>query len=276
MSTVATLPTDVVSYVCTLVRKRSAIELEASKAYLIEARLAPVARRNGYACMTEMIQALQAQPSMSLQEQIVEAMTTNETSFFRDAHPFEALRTTVVPDAMKAAGARKSLHIWSAACSTGQEAYSIAMLLKEHFPDLASWNVRILGTDLSDEVLGKASSGRYTQLEMNRGLPAALLTKYFRREGMQWELIPAVRAWATFSKLNLIEPWPTMPKMDVVFLRNVLIYFSPDTKRLILEKIRKTMAPHAVLFLGAAETTMGLDASFERVQVNNAVFYRLK
>ncbi len=276
MSTVAALPAEILSYVCTLVRQRSAIELEASKAYLIEARLTPVARRAGFASMIDLVESLRARPSAALQEQIVEAMTTNETSFFRDAHPFEALRTTIVPSLLKTNAARRSLNIWSAACSTGQEAYSIAMLLREHFADLATWNVRILGTDLSDEVLGKASAGRFSQLEINRGLPAALLAKYFRREGMQWELVPAVRAWATFTKLNLIEPWPAMPKMDVVFLRNVLIYFSPDTKRLILEKIRKVMAPHAVLFLGAAETTMGLDASFERVQVNNAVFYRLK
>jgi chemotaxis protein methyltransferase CheR len=150
------------------------------------------------------------------------------------------------------------------------------MLLSEQFPELASWKTQILGTDLSDDVLEKARAGRFSQIEMNRGLPAALLAKYFRREGMQWELIPQIRNMASFSKLNLIESWPKMPAMDVVFLRNVLIYFSPTTKKMILEKIRNTMAPHAVLFLGAAETTMGLDSMFNRVQINNSVFYRLK
>ena len=264
-------------YIRKLVLDRAAIVLEPGKVYLAESRLTPVARKAGLASLRELVDQLRAERNGGgLTTQVVEAMTTNETSFFRDAHPFEALRTTIVPNLLKTNAARRSLNIWSAACSTGQEAYSIAMLLREHFAELATWNVRILGTDLSDEVLGKASAGRFSQLEINRGLPAALLAKYFRREGMQWEIVPTVRAWATFTKLNLIEPWPAMPRMDVVFLRNVLIYFSPDTKRLILEKIRKVMAPHAVLFLGAAETTMGLDASFERVQVNNAVFYRLK
>jgi len=275
MST-TTLSSDVIDYVCTLVRQRSAIELEAAKAYLIEARLLPVAKRNGYSTTAEMVRALQCRPKADLQQQLVEAMTTNETSFFRDAHPFEALRTIIIPELLKSSTARRTLSIWSAACSTGQEAYSIAMLLNEHFPALASWNVSILGTDLSDEVLAKASAGRFSQIEMNRGLPAALLAKYFRRDGLQWELDSRIRAMAKFGKLNLIEAWPPMPVMDVVFLRNVLIYFSPETKKSILQKIRKVMAPKAVLFLGAAETTMGLDDAFERVPSAGSVFYRLK
>lgn len=270
------LPSDVISYVCTLVRQRSAIELEAAKAYLIEARLSPVAKKNGYSTPAEMVRALQSKPLAGLQQQLVEAMTTNETSFFRDAHPFEALRTLIVPDLLNSSGGRRVLNIWSAACSTGQEAYSIAILLSEHFPDLVPGRARILGTDLSEEVLTKARAGRFSQIEMNRGLPAALLAKYFRRDGMQWELAPQIRAMAEFGKLNLIEAWPALPPMDVVFLRNVLIYFSPETKKSILQKIRKVMAPKAVLFLGAAETTMGLDDSFERVQFANSVFYRLK
>jgi chemotaxis protein methyltransferase CheR len=177
---------------------------------------------------------------------------------------------------MKSQAGKRTLNVWSAACSTGQEAYSIAMLLREHFPDLASWKVHILGTDLSDDVLEKARAARFSQIEMNRGLPATLLAKYFRREGMQWELAAHIRSMASFCKLNLIERWAHMPPMDVVFLRNVLIYFSPETKKMILEKVRAVMAPHGVLFLGAAETTMGLDASFVRVQVDNSVFYRLK
>jgi chemotaxis protein methyltransferase CheR len=203
-------------------------------------------------------------------------MTTNETSFYRDAHPFEALRATIIPEMMRLQARLRTLNIWSAACSTGQEAYSIAMLLRETFPDLASWKVQILGTDLSDDVLEKARAARFSQIEMNRGLPATLLAKYFRREGMQWELAEHVRSMASFCKLNLIERWPPMPPMDVVFLRNVLIYFSPETKKAILEKVRSVMAPHGVLFLGAAETTMGLDAAFARVQVDSSVFYRLK
>jgi chemotaxis protein methyltransferase CheR len=275
MST-ATLTSDAISYVCSLVRQRSAIELDAAKAYLIEARLNPLARRHGFPSTTELIRSLQTLPKPNVQQQLVEAMTTNETSFYRDAHPFEALRATIIPEMMRLQARLRTLNIWSAACSTGQEAYSIAMLLRETFPDLASWKVQILGTDLSDDVLEKARAARFSQIEMNRGLPATLLAKYFRREGMQWELAEHVRSMASFCKLNLIERWPPMPPMDVVFLRNVLIYFSPETKKAILEKVRSVMAPHGVLFLGAAETTMGLDAAFARVQVDSSVFYRLK
>ncbi len=276
MMSATTLTPEAISYVCTIVRQRSAIELDAAKAYLIEARLSPVARRCGLTSTAELIGKLQSKIDPIVQQQVVEAMTTNETSFYRDAHPFDALRSTIIPEVLKLRSAQRTLNIWSAACSTGQEAYSIAMLLCEQFPELAGWKTQILGTDLSDDVLEKARAARFSQIEINRGLPALLLTKYFRREGMQWELVPQVRNMANFIKLNLIESWPTLPTMDVVFLRNVLIYFSPSTKKMILEKIRKTMASHAVLFLGAAETTMGLDAMFDRVQINNSVFYRLK
>lgn len=272
----ATLDHDTISYVCTLVRRKSAIELDAAKAYLIEARLTPVARRYGYETTTDMVRTLQTKPNAEVQQQLVEAMTTNETSFYRDTHPFDALRTTIVPELLKTSAAKKTLNIWSAASSTGQEAYSIAMLLREHFAELANWKVQILGTDLSDDVLEKARAARFSQVEINRGLPALLLAKYFRREGMQWELAPQIRSMASFMKLNLIERWPALPTMDVVFLRNVLIYFSPETKRAILEKVRAVMTPRAILFLGAAETTIGLDAAFERVQTGNSVYYRLK
>lgn len=275
MSTAA-LNSDVLSFVCTLVRERSAIELDASKAYLIDARLAPLAKQHGYGSTAELVAGMRAKPQPSLVSNLVEAMTTNETSFFRDIHPFDALRKQILPELRTKRSTPQTLNIWSAACSTGQELYSIAMLLREHFPDLAAWKVSLLGTDLSDDVLGRAREARYSQIEINRGLPAPLLIKYFQRDGMHWQLRPELRALATFRKLNLIEAWPAMPRMDVVFLRNVLIYFSPENKKSILRKIRQVMAPHAVLFLGAAETTMNLDDSFQRVQVENSVFYRLK
>ena len=274
--TTSTLTPEAISYVCTTVRQRSAIELDISKTYLIEARLAPVAKQNGFANIDELIQAVKAKRKLGLESQLVEAMTTNETSFFRDLHPFEALRKTLLPEIRTKNAARKSLNIWSAACSTGQEIYSVAMHLREHFPELASWKVQLVGTDLSDEVLAKAKAAKFSQIEVNRGLPAALLVKNFQRQGMLWELRPEIRNMATFTKLNLIERWPVLPCMDIVFLRNVLIYFAPETKRMILENIRKVMAPRGVLFLGAAETTMGLDAAFERIQSDNSVFYRLK
>ena len=271
-----TLTAEAISYVCATVRSRSAIELDDSKTYLIEARLAPIAREHGFSSINDLIHGVRTKRRPELESRLVEAMTTNETSFFRDIHPFEALRSTLLPEIRTRNATRRTINIWSAACSTGQELYSIAMHLREHFPEFAAWKVQLLGTDLSDDVLARAKAAKFSQIEVNRGLSAQLLVKYFQREGLSWQLSPALRSMATFSKMNLIERWPLLPVMDVVFLRNVLIYFSPETKRAILEKIRKVMAPKAVLFLGAAETTMGLDDSFERVQVGNSVFYRLK
>jgi chemotaxis protein methyltransferase CheR len=270
----ASLAPEAISYVCSTVRARSAIELDASKAYLIEARLTPLARDHGFASIGELIEGVRARRRPELESRLVEAMTTNETSFFRDIHPFEALKSSVLPTLREVNASRRTLNIWSAACSTGQEIYSVAMYLREHFPNLAAWKVQLIGTDLSDDVLARARAAKFSQIEVNRGLPAPLLMKYFQREGMQWTLRAEVRAMASFAKLNLIEPWPTLPAMDIVFLRNVLIYFSPDTKRAILEKVHRVMAPGAVLFLGAAETTIGLDARFERVQQGSSIFYR--
>ncbi len=274
--TIATLTPDAITFVCTMVRERSAIELEASKSYLIEARLLPLAKQNGFASTNEFIQGVRVKRQPELERKLVEAMTTNETSFYRDTHPFTALRTTILPEMCQLREAKKALNIWSAACSTGQELYSVAMLIREHFSNLNTWNVHLVGTDLSEEVLSRARAGKFSQIEVNRGLPAPLLLKYFEREGMTWQIKPEIRSNTSFTKLNLIERWPPLPRMDIVFLRNVLIYFSPDTKREILRKVRQIMSPHAVLFLGAAETTIGLDTSFERVEVSQSVFYRLK
>jgi chemotaxis protein methyltransferase CheR len=275
MST-TTLTPEAVSYVCTIVRDRSAIELEASKSYLIEARLLPLAKHHGFNSANEFIQGVRTKRQPELERWLVEAMTTNETSFFRDIHPFAALRNTILPEFRTLRASQRSLNIWSAACSSGQELYSIAMTIREHFPEFAAWKVQLVGTDLSERILARAREGKYTQVEMNRGLPAPLLLKYFDRDGMTWQIRPELRAVATFNKLNLIESWPPLPTMDIVFLRNVLIYFSPDTKREILRKVRQVMAPQAVLFLGAAETTIGIDTSFDRVEVNQSVFYRVK
>jgi chemotaxis protein methyltransferase CheR len=270
------LAPDCINYVCTLVRQRSAIELDDAKAYLIEARLNPLAKRHGFATTNDMVAALKTRPHHEMQQQLIEAMTTNETSFFRDVHPFDAMRQHVIPELQKQSIASRKLCIWSAACSSGQEAFSLAMLVREHFPDLTPNKIQIVGTDLSDDVLTRAQAGKFSQIEVNRGLPAPLLARHFRRAGMQWEISAQLREYVSFSKLNFIERWPPMPVMDVVFLRNVLIYFSPTTKRQILERVRSVMAPHAVLFLGAAETTMNLDSAFVRVQHDNHVFYRLK
>lgn len=272
--TATSIPDDALTYVCSIVRDRSAIELESSKGYLIEARLSPLAKKHGFATATDLIQGVRARKHPNLEKSLIEAMTTNETSFFRDVHPFDALRNTILPALRTSNASRRSLSIWSAACSTGQEIYSIGMLLHEHFPELLPWNVQFVATDLAEEVLARAKAARFSQIEVNRGLPAQLLLKYFRREGTHWQLAEKVASMVAFKQLNLIERWPQLPAFDVVFLRNVLIYFAPETKKRILQNIRKTMAPNGILFLGAAETTMGLDAAFVREQAGNCVFYR--
>jgi chemotaxis protein methyltransferase CheR len=261
-------------FVRDLVLQRSAIVLEAGKEYLVEARLAPVARDAGLAGIPQLVEALKRQPSGALATRVVEAMTTNETSFFRDSHPFDALKSHIIPTLLERNRSQRSIHIWSAACSTGQEPYTIAMTLKENFPELETWKVRIVCTDLAETVLDRARAGRYRQLEVNRGLPATYLTKYFERHGLEWQVVPALKQWTEFRQLNLIGDWGPMPRFDVVFLRNVLIYFDVDTKRRILGRVRQTMSPGGWLFLGSAETTMNIDESFRRVLADRGHAYQ--
>jgi chemotaxis protein methyltransferase CheR len=262
-------------YVRKLVLEHSAIALEPTKDYLVESRLAPLARQNGLASLGDLVARLRGQPYGELHAAVVEAMTTNETSFFRDIHPFEALKKDVLPQLVAARSHCKSLNIWSAACSTGQEAYSLAILLAEHFPQLADWNVQIIASDLSQQVLERARAAEYTQLEVNRGLAASLLVKHFEQDGLRWRVKPEIRRRVRFLRLNLIQPWPYLPTFDVVFLRNVLIYFTPETKRQLLRQLQRRMAGDGVLFLGGAETTLGIDDSWERVCHGKASSYRL-
>jgi chemotaxis protein methyltransferase CheR len=263
-------------YVSTLVRQKSAIVLEIEKSYLLEARLTPLSRVEGFPSLEAMVAQMRAQPLNGLHRKVVEAMTTNETSFYRDLHPFEALKTVVIPEVMKRRASERRLNIWCAACSSGQEPYTVAMTLMEHFPQLASWTVKITATDLSGEMVAKSRAGKYGQIEVNRGLPAHLLVKYFEKKGMEWQVKPEVQRWCEFRELNLIESWGPLPAMDVVFLRNVLIYFDVETKRAILGNIRKVLQPWGYLFLGGAETTINLGDVFERVQFDKAGCYRLK
>lgn len=263
-------------YVSQLVRQKSAIVLEPEKSYLLEARLTPLARTEGFASIEAMVAQLRRHPFNGLHRKVVEAMTTNETSFFRDLHPFEALKSVVLPEIMKRRQAERRLTIWCAACSSGQEPYTVAMTILDHFPELASWSLRILATDLSSEMVAKSKAGRYGQIEVNRGLPAHLLVKYFEKKGMEWQVLPELQQHCEFREMNLIEPWGPLPPMDVVFLRNVLIYFDVETKRTILENVRKVLQPWGYLFLGGAETTINLGDTFERVQFDRAGCYRLK
>ncbi len=213
-------------YVRDLVRRRSAIVLEPGKEYLVESRLGSLAHSLGLTSAEELL-AQRHRGSAELDEKIVEAMTTNETSFFRDTKAFEAVKTVVLPDLIERRKQSRTINIWSAACSSGQEAYTLAMLIRESFPELATWTIRILGTDISKEILAKARTGSYSQIEINRGLPAKLMVKYFDHERTRWIIKPEIRAMVEFRHMNLIAPWSGIGQMDAIFLRNVLIYFDP-------------------------------------------------
>jgi chemotaxis protein methyltransferase CheR len=258
-----------------LLLERCAIVLDPGKEYLVETRLAPLARQLGLNSVGELIARLRRESGDGLLRQVVEAMVITETSFFRDHHPFEALRKAVLPDLIGRRRDERRLNVWCAASSTGQEPYSLAMLIREHFPELAGWQVSLLGTDLSGEVLARAREGRYNQIEVNRGLPAALLLKYFEQRGTEWLLKPSVRAMVEFREVNLARPWPLLPRMDLVLIRNVMIYFDAGTKKTILGHLARLLRPDGYLLLGGAETTFNLDASYRRVEPLKGSFYQL-
>lgn len=263
-------------YIRHIVRQRSSIVLESTKEYLAEARLLPLARQEGMASLGELVSRLRTEPqSGALHKQVVEAMTTNETSFFRDIHPFNALKDVILPELTETRKAFRTLRIWSAACSTGQEAYSISMLLRESFPELASWTIEVWATDLASHVLERARAARFGQHEVNRGLPIKMLMKYFEKDGTEWAAKDDLKNMVTFAQLNLAERWPARPPFDIIFLRNVLIYFDQDTKKAILDQVQTVLRPDGYLFLGAAETTLNLNESFERVKLDQASCYRL-
>jgi chemotaxis protein methyltransferase CheR len=262
------------SYLCELVKTSTAISLDSQREYLMEARLATIAQREGFASVSELLNRVRAGGSTQLQWKVVEAMTTNETSFFRDIKPFEALRQVVIPTLMKARQAERKLSIWCAACSSGQEPYTIAMMLREHFTELQNWKVTILATDIATDMLDKSKSGRYTQLEVNRGLPANYLIKYFKKDGVDWQIDESVRKMVDVRRMNLSVAWPLMPPIDLVMLRNVMIYFPVETKKQILKNMRSVLRPDGYLFLGTAETTINLDVNFTCESFKNVSYYR--
>jgi chemotaxis protein methyltransferase CheR len=263
------------SYFAQLLLDRCAIVLEPGKEYLLESRLTPVAKKHGVESVAALVPKLRTACSNGLATEIVEAMVTTETSFFRDIHPFETLRKTVIPELIRARQSDRRLNIWCAASSTGQEPYTVALLLKEYFPELANWTLTFLATDISREMLRRSKEGRYSQIEVNRGLPINLLLKYFRQDGAYWQLRDDVRAMIDFQQINLSGPWPALPQTDLVLLRNVMIYFDVDTKKAILRRVARVLRPDGYLILGGAETTFGLDDAFKRVENLKAGFYQL-
>ncbi|MEO0652743.1 MAG: protein-glutamate O-methyltransferase CheR, partial [Planctomycetota bacterium] len=262
-------------FVSELVERRSAIVLDEGKEYLATTRLKQLASKEDFESLDALMAKLRSGASPDLTNKVIEAMTTNETSFFRDLKPFEVLRNDVLPYLQEARASKRALNFWCGAASTGQESYSVLMLMSEHFPELLDWRLSFVATDISNEVLEKARAGIYTQFEVNRGLPAPMLVKYFESLEGQWRFKAPLRNKVSFELMNLVEAWPKRPPLDVVFLRNVLIYFDADVKRQILAKIRQAMAPDGYLFLGGAESTVNLDSEFKPVRSNGTTYYRL-
>ncbi len=261
-------------FIRTFIRDRAGIVLGAHKAYLVEARLSPLVQNEEFDDLRDLIDAVRTGSFEPLNRSVTDALTTNETSFFRDREPFEALRTLIIPELIAARQHEQQLNFWYAGSASGQEPYSVAMLLAEHFPELATWNVTHLGTDISLSALGRAKEGRFGQVDVNRGLPEAYREKYFTGNSLDWVLDAPIRDAVRFEELNLVDDWPPMPTMDVVMMRNVMLYFDTDGKRALLEKVGGVLHPEGYLFLGAAETTMALEGQFERVKYNRAGCYR--
>ena len=249
-------------YLRKLLKERSGLDLSADKQYLVESRLIPLARKAGLVGIGELVREVKS-GSDALTIDVIEAMTTNETFFFRDKIPFDHLRQTVIPELLQARAGRRSLRIWCAASSTGQEPYSIAMCLKENAAALAGWRVEILATDLSRGVLEKARAGIFSQFEVQRGLPIQMLVKYFTQMGELWQLNADIRAMVQHRQLNLLQDFSHLGTFDVIFCRNVLIYFDPDTKGAIFGRLAKMLEPDGVLALGAAESVVGISDAFK-------------
>ncbi|RMD86709.1 MAG: protein-glutamate O-methyltransferase CheR [Candidatus Dadabacteria bacterium] len=263
-------------FVADLLHQKTGIVLSDEKVYFVETRLSDLLRNEGIGSIEELIETIRRGRDAALEKKVLESLTTNETYFFRDVAPFEALRKVVLPDIIQRRQGERRICIWSLACATGQEAYSIAMVIREHFPQLASWDLKIIGADYSREVLEKAKSGTYSQFEVNRGLPVSYLLKYFIKEGDRWLLKDSVRTLTEFVEFNLLDSRYSLPTPDIVFLRNVMIYFDLETKKKILANVKNTMRRDGYLFLGTAETTLNIDNSLERhVFEDNCACYRI-
>ncbi len=250
-------------FVSQLLYKRSGLVLSEAKAYLLESRLGPIARSHDFKDITELAVALKGDPNGKLSEEVVDAMTTNESFFFRDQSPFDRFNDTVLPNLLKARAGTRKIRIWSAACSSGQEPYTLAMLLNERKAEMAGWNVEIVATDISQTILDKAKEGLYSQFEVQRGLPIRLLAKYFKQVGDRWQIDQGLRSQVRYKMFNLLDGFGSLGKFDVVFCRNVLIYFDQKTKTDILDRMAQIMPEDGYLYLGGAETVLGISDRFQ-------------
>lgn len=250
------------------------IALQPDQRHLVESRLEPIARKAGLSELRVLVDRLRDRPMGELRAQVIDALTTNETSFFRDVHPFEVLRTTIIPELIAKRRPQRALRLWSAGCSTGQEPFSLAILLLESFPELARWDVRILASDVSGSVLAKAKGGCFSALEIGRGLAPHLVNRYFDAVAGEYRAKPALHERIDWLQLNLSKPFPRMPLFDVVFLRNVLIYFPVEVQEQVLAKVHAVMRRDGSLFLGTVESMLGLSANFEPVVCGKTTLYR--
>jgi chemotaxis protein methyltransferase CheR len=259
-------------YIRKLLRENSGLVLSAEKQYLVESRLLPVVRKAGLNNLGELVTALKAVPSSTLSATVVEAMTTNESFFFRDKLPFENFRDLIMPALLQSRAQERHIRIWCAAAATGQEPYSLAMALKEMGTKVAGWNIEILATDISSATLEKAKAGLYSQFEVQRGLPIQMLVKYFTQLGDHWQIAPELRAMVTYRHFNLLHDFAGFGQFDVVFCRNVLIYFDQETKIAVLNRLARTMRTDGYLLLGAAETVVGLTTAFKPAPDHRGVY----
>ncbi|RIV96937.1 CheR family methyltransferase [Azospirillum brasilense] len=256
----------------TLLKQRSGLVLTRDKAYLLESRLMPVARKWNMKGLEELASTVRTRKDEALLRDITEAMTTNESSFFRDQKPFDQFKQIVLPKLMEARSAKRSIRIWSAACSSGQEAYSLAMLLSEDAAKLAGWRIEIVGTDISAEMVERSKSGIYTQFEVQCGLPIQMLVKHFKQQGDKWQISQQLRQMASFREFNLLGDLSGLGQFDIVFCRNVLIYFDQPTKTKVLEAIARQMPQDGVLYLGGAETVLGITDRFKPVEGQRGLY----
>lgn len=259
-------------YISTLLRSRSGLVLTQDKAYLLESRLMPIARKNELQSVDDLIGKMRQVSDDTLVTEVVEAMTTNESFFFRDQKPFDLFRDEILPGLIERRNTTKSFRIWCAAASSGQEPYSLSILLKEAAAQLPNWRTEIVGTDISMDILAKAKSGNYTQFEVQRGLPITLLVKYFEKVDDQWQIKPEIRQMVTYKYFNLLDDLKPLGSFDVVFCRNVLIYFDQPTKTKVLSGIADMMPSDGLLFLGGAETVLGISDRFKPVKGQRGVY----
>ena len=262
------------AFIAAFLKERSGLVMTKDKIYLFDTRLPPVMRKHNLAGFSALVSALQSGRDESLATDIIEAMMTNETLFFRDRHPFDALRRHVLPSLLGAALARSSLRIWSAACSTGQEPYSLAMMLLDHFPKLADRRIEIVATDIAASVLERAREGVYSCFEVQRGLPVHLLVKHFDQRGNYWQIKPELRHMVRFQSFNLLNDSSPLGTFDIILCRNVLIYFDHATKCTILDRLSRRLTPNGRLLLGAAETVLGISSAFEGINNLRGVYRR--